>query len=109
MQFRTQEVAIIRTTLECALYLKYKMVSPYIDHMHISHLESSNSPICLPQISICRPILEKCLTILAEGEVRVLWDRRLFLAMAVIGFFSMIIVLTIGNVYPFFSVVVCFY
>lgn len=107
MQFRTREVAIILTILECVLCSKFKTVIFSINYKNISFLESSNGRACLPQISICRPILEKCLTILAEGEVRVLWDRRLFLAMAVIGFLSMIIVLTIGNVYPFLSVVVC--
>lgn len=55
-----------------------------------------------------RPILEKSLSILAEGEVRVLWDRRLFLAMAIIGFFSIIIALNIGHVYPLLTVIVCY-
>ncbi|KAI6240846.1 Endo/exonuclease/phosphatase domain-containing protein [Aphelenchoides fujianensis] len=62
--------------------------------------------VCLPQITVYRSFLEKSLSILDEGEVRVLWDRRLFLAMCVIGVMSLILTFNIENVYPSFTVVI---
>lgn len=53
-----------------------------------------------------RPLLENSLSILEEGEARVLWDRRLFIAMTIIGLFSLIITLNIESVYPTLTIAV---
>ncbi|KAI6215172.1 hypothetical protein M3Y94_00354400 [Aphelenchoides besseyi] len=61
---------------------------------------------CVPHNNSYRPILDKSLSILDEGEVRVLWDRRLFLAMCVIGVMSLILTFNIENVYPSFTILI---
>ncbi|KAI6176892.1 Endo/exonuclease/phosphatase domain-containing protein [Aphelenchoides bicaudatus] len=78
----------------------------YSDHVGVRALfevqeDNSGTGTCPIPIATHRQILENSLSILAEGEVRVLWDRRLFLAMMIIGLFSLIITLNIESVYPF--------
>lgn len=65
----------------------------------------SSSQRC-QQLRIEKALLEKSLRILEEGEVRVLWDRRLFLALCFILCALIVATVNIETPYPFFTIFV---
>ncbi|CAD5222386.1 unnamed protein product [Bursaphelenchus xylophilus] len=55
---------------------------------------------CLPKVPLSNAFLERSLAIVEEGEVRVLWDRRLFMAMCIIALSLIILTINLENVFP---------
>jgi sphingomyelin phosphodiesterase 2 len=85
----------------------------YSDHLgvcatfRISPEDSSASDShCLPQIKIHEEYLVKSLKILEEGEVRVLWDRRLFLALCVALGAVVVLTINIESNYPYLAIII---
>ncbi|KAH7731594.1 Endonuclease/Exonuclease/phosphatase family protein [Aphelenchoides avenae] len=84
----------------------------YSDHLgvcatfRVSEENATPPSHCLPQISLDKEYLEKSLKILEEGEVRVLWDRRLFLALCIA--LSAVVLLTINleAAYPYLTILI---
>ncbi|CAD5228881.1 unnamed protein product [Bursaphelenchus okinawaensis] len=68
--------------------------------------DSPSADVCLPNVPLPNSFLEKALTIVEEGEVRVLWDRRLFMAMCIIAFSLILLTINLENVFPSTTLIV---